>query len=325
MRNRPARPFNRTTDDFCRAPRVDCFVYDRRHERGGSFAKRAASCSRATAAARDRRRPTPPRAGLARESPSCGKTRRDFSSPFFSVEIFTSMHADRRLPLLLLALSLPVTTSYGRVYSLSPHLGDVGGGMRVNLTGRDFVDYGDVRSPVRHQRVDARDGGHGDEHALPHAGEFQRPAPLPARVAERARRRARRGDVQRRHLELVGHVVRLLRPRLHADQPDRARRRPTSGDTAVAVHGRHLRGPGCVAPRRDAQRQRLHHQRRAAVRVLAEHDVDAQPKPPPTASLRHDAPSSDTTWRAAPSPRRAPTQRQALVLYDRPRNAMGRL
>ena len=24
-------------------------------------------------------------------------------------------------------------------------LGDVGGGMRVNLTGRDFVDYGDVR------------------------------------------------------------------------------------------------------------------------------------------------------------------------------------
>ena len=50
-----------------------------------------------------------------------------------------------RLPLLLLALSLPVTTSYGRVYSLSPHLGDVGGGMRVNLTGRDFVDYGDVR------------------------------------------------------------------------------------------------------------------------------------------------------------------------------------
>ena len=51
----------------------------------------------------------------------------------------------RRLPLLLLALSLPVTTSYGRVYSLSPHLGDVGGGMRVNLTGRDFVDYGDVR------------------------------------------------------------------------------------------------------------------------------------------------------------------------------------
>ena len=54
------------------------------------------------------------------------------------------MH-DHRLPLLLLALSLPVTTSYGRVYSLSPHLGDVGGGMRVNLTGRDFVDYGDVR------------------------------------------------------------------------------------------------------------------------------------------------------------------------------------
>ena len=50
-----------------------------------------------------------------------------------------------RLPLLLLALSLPVTTSYGRVYSLSPHLGDVGGGMRVNLTGRGFVDYGDVR------------------------------------------------------------------------------------------------------------------------------------------------------------------------------------
>ena len=44
------------------------------------------------------------------------------------------MH-DHRLPLLLLALSLPVTTSYGRVYSLSPHLGDVGGGMRVNLTG----------------------------------------------------------------------------------------------------------------------------------------------------------------------------------------------
>ena len=55
----------------------------------------------------------------------------------------------RRLPLLLLALSLPVTTSYGRVYSLSPHLGDVGGGMRVNLTGRDFVDYGDV-----HQATD---------------------------------------------------------------------------------------------------------------------------------------------------------------------------
>ena len=54
------------------------------------------------------------------------------------------MH-DHRLPLLLLAISLPVTTSYGRVYSLSPHLGDVGGGMRVNLTGRDFVDYGDVR------------------------------------------------------------------------------------------------------------------------------------------------------------------------------------
>ena len=53
------------------------------------------------------------------------------------------MH-DHRLPLLLLAISLPVTTSYGRVYSLSPHLGDVGGGMRVNLTGRDFVDYGDV-------------------------------------------------------------------------------------------------------------------------------------------------------------------------------------
>ena len=50
----------------------------------------------------------------------------------------------RRLPLPLLALSLPVTTSYGRVYSLSPHLGDVGGGMRVNLTGRDFVDYGDA-------------------------------------------------------------------------------------------------------------------------------------------------------------------------------------
>ena len=43
------------------------------------------------------------------------------------------MH-DHRLPLLLLAISLPVTTSYGRVYSLSPHLGDVGGGMRVNLT-----------------------------------------------------------------------------------------------------------------------------------------------------------------------------------------------
>ena len=55
------------------------------------------------------------------------------------------MHLPLRLPLLLLALSLPVTTSYGRVYSLSPHLGDVGGGMRVNLTGRDFVDYGDVR------------------------------------------------------------------------------------------------------------------------------------------------------------------------------------
>ena len=54
-----------------------------------------------------------------------------------------------RLPLLLLALSLPVTTSYGRVYSLSPHLGDVGGGMRVNLTGRDFVDYGDVHHMAR--------------------------------------------------------------------------------------------------------------------------------------------------------------------------------
>ena len=61
------------------------------------------------------------------------------------------MH-DHRLPLLLLALSLPVTTSYGRVYSLSPHLGDVGGGMRVNLTGRDFVDYGDV--PVDHPNRD---------------------------------------------------------------------------------------------------------------------------------------------------------------------------
>ena len=54
-----------------------------------------------------------------------------------------------RLPLLLLALSLPVTTSYGRVYSLSPHLGDVGGGMRVNLTGRGFVDYGDVHHMAR--------------------------------------------------------------------------------------------------------------------------------------------------------------------------------
>ena len=144
--------------------------------------------------------------------------------------------------------------------------------------------------------------------------------------------------------------------------------------------------------RRDAQRQRLHHQRRAAVRVLAEHDVDAQlpnpcigekPKLDPEASgarphLRRLLPPSRclprgggdgashafysrysgtlaTTatnktcqawmcrsthahiWRASGTEGRQvrlPTRaqllprarrRQALVLYDRPRNAMGRL
>ena len=148
-----------------------------------------------------------------------------------------------RLPLLLLALSLPVTTSYGRVYSLSPHLGDVGGGMRVNLTGRDFVDYGDVRcrfgtNAWTRATVDTATSMHcltpanfSDQLLFPLASPSGR-VDVPVEVTF--------NGVTWSSSDTWFAFYDLGYTRISRIEPAGG---PTSGDTAVTVHGRHLRGP----------------------------------------------------------------------------------
>ena len=155
----------------------------------------------------------------------------------------------RRLPLPLLALSLPVTTSYGRVYSLSPHLGDVGGGMRVNLTGRDFVDYGDVRcrfgtNAWTRATVDTATSMHcltpanfSDQLLFPLASPSGR-VDVPVEVTF--------NGVTWSSSDTWFAFYDLGYTRISRIEPAGG---PTSGDTAVTVHGRHLRGPGCASPR----------------------------------------------------------------------------
>ena len=151
-----------------------CFVYDRRHERGFRLTARSTS-----AIVRHGKRAHLLNPFVVPSSPPIQPQHLPSASP--PPRPLPPRHDVVRPRL----LSLPTSATSAAV--------------RVNLTGA-AVDYGDVRCRFGTSAwTRATWSARRRACTAPHAGEFQRPARLlPARVAERACRRARRGDVRRR-------------------------------------------------------------------------------------------------------------------------------